>query len=237
MPGSNAGNIESVLLNDQFAAELRGFGMIGIFSILAIILGGNLFVSGIVFIPLGGLFALVWTLRSKTPWSALGYAHPKSWISTIIVGLSFGIGLKLLMKTIVMPLLGANAINPTYHFLAGNKAMLPAALIFMIVAGLSEETVFRGFLFERFGKLFGSGFWSKALIILITAGLFGLGHLVDQGLTGFEQAIITGIIYGIIYAKTEKIWMLIIAHAAFDITAVAIIIWDLESSVARLFFQ
>ena len=38
------------------------------------------------------------------------------------------------------------------------KAALPAAVYAMIVgAGFGEETVFRGYLFERFGKLFGSG--------------------------------------------------------------------------------
>jgi hypothetical protein len=237
MPSSAVENKEPVYFTDQLAADLRGFGILGIFSILLIIFGGNLFIGGIAFIPLGGLFALVWTLRSKTPWSELGYKLPKSWIGTILVGLVFGIGFKLFMKTTVMPLLGANAINPTYHFLSGNKAMLPMALIFMMVAGLSEETVFRGFLFERFGKLFGSSPSSKALIVVISAGLFGLGHLTDQGLPGFEQAAIVGLIFGMIYAKTRNIWMLIIAHAAFDITAVAIIIWNLESDVAHFFFQ
>jgi membrane protease YdiL (CAAX protease family) len=237
VPSSNIENSEPVLSSDQFAADLRGFGIIGILSILLILLGGNLFIGSIVFIPLGGLFVLVWTLRSKTPWSDLGYIRPKSWIGTIVVGLAFGFGLKLFMKTIVMPLLGANAVNPTYHFLSGNKSMLPAALLFMVVAGLSEETVFRGFLFERSGKLLRPNFWSKTLIVLITAGLFGLGHLTDQGLVGFEQATIVGLIYGMIYAKTGKIWMLIIAHAAFDITAVAIIYWKLEPGVAHFFFK
>jgi membrane protease YdiL (CAAX protease family) len=237
LPGSNVENSEPALSGGQFAADLRGFGIIGILSILLILLGGNLFIGGIVFIPLGGLFALVWTLRSKTAWSELGYVLPKSWISTMVVGLVFGFGLKLFMKTIVMPLLGANAINPRYHFLSANKATFPVALLFMVVAGFSEETVFRGFLFERFGKLFRPSFWSKTLIVLISAGLFGLGHLADQGLVGFEQAIITGLVYGIIYAKTGKIWMLIIAHAVFDITAVAIIYWNLESEVAHFFFK
>jgi membrane protease YdiL (CAAX protease family) len=237
VPVSNGENSEPELPSDQFAADLRGFGTIGILSMLLILLGGNLFISGIAFIPLGGLFVLAWKWRSKTPWSELGFIRPQSWIRTILVGAVLGIGFKLFMKTIAMPLLGATAINPTYHFLSGNNAMLPAALLFMVVAGLSEETVFRGFLFERFSKLFSASFWSKSLIVLITATLFGLGHLTDQGLVGFEQAIIVGLIYGIIFARTGKLWELIIAHATFDITAVAIIYWKLESAVAHFFFK
>ncbi len=115
--------------------------------------------------------------------------------------------------------------------------MLPAALFFMIVAGLSEETVFRGFLFERFGKILRRSFWTKTLIVFITAGIFGLGHLRDQGIVGFEQATIVGLVYGIIYAKTRQIWMLIVAHAVFDISAVIIIYLNIESEVAHYFFK
>lgn len=237
VPSSNVESRDPVLSGDPFAARLRGFGIIGILSIILILVGGNLFIGGIVFIPLGGFFVLVWTLRSKTPWSALGFIPPKSWVGTIATGLVFGIGFKLFMKAVVMPVLGADAINQTYHFLSGNKTMLPAALFFMLVAGLSEETVFRGFLFERFGKLFRPGLWSKTFIVLITAGLFGLGHLADQGFAGFEQATIVGLVYGTIYANTGKIWMLIIAHAAFDITAVAIIYGNLELQIAHFFFR
>ncbi|HUL68950.1 MAG TPA: CPBP family intramembrane glutamic endopeptidase, partial [Gemmatimonadales bacterium] len=60
------------------------------------------------------------------------------------------------MKGVIMPLLGAPPINPVYHYLTRNSALLPAAIWAMLVAGFGEETVFRGFLFERFGKLFGS---------------------------------------------------------------------------------
>jgi uncharacterized protein len=234
---SNTDNIIVSGLVDPFAADLRGFGFIGILSILVILFSGNIFISGIIFIPLGGLFALLWTIRSKTPWSALGYIRPKSWVLTITVGLTLGIGFKLIMKTMVMPLFGANPVNSTYNFLAGNKVMFLLALFFMMVAGLSEETVFRGFLFERLSKLFRSAKWSKTVIVVITASLFGLGHITDQGITGFEQATIVGLVYGIIYASTDNLWMLIVAHAAFDITAVILIYYNLETTAAQFFFN
>jgi membrane protease YdiL (CAAX protease family) len=217
--------------DDRIASGLRGFGPLGIVSIL-VILAGDLILK-----PLSAVLVLSWARWSRTPWREIGYARPRSWIGALAVGLAFGSAFKLLMKTIVMPLLGAPPINSAYHYLAGNRAMIPAALFAMIVtAGFGEETVFRGYLFERLGKLFGSGVGARTAIVLLTAGLFGLGHYADQGLAGAEQATITGLVFGTIFAITGRIWMLMIAHAAFDLTAYAIIYWDLESDVAHLVF-
>jgi membrane protease YdiL (CAAX protease family) len=217
--------------DDSFAAALRGFGPLGIVAIL-IILGGN----GL-FVPLSAILVLVWVPLSRTPWREIGYVRPSSWILTVAAGLALGIAFKLLMKAIVMPLLGAPAVNHVFHYLVGNTAALPAAIFAMIVgAGLGEETVFRGYLFERFGKLFGSGIWARVLIVLLTSIWFGLAHYSLQGLAGVEQGTIFGLVFGTIMAITGRIWMLMIAHAAFDLTALAIIYWNLESRVAHFFF-
>ena len=164
--------------------------------------------------------------------------RPEGWIGTLAIGIAFGSAFKLLMKMIVMPLLGADPINQRYHYLAGNRAALPAALYAMIVgAGFGEETVFRGFMFECLGKLFGSSVSARTATVLLTAGLFGLAHYADQGLAGVEQGAIVGLVYGTIFAVTGRIWMLMFAHAASDLTALAIIYWDLESTVAHLILK
>ena len=104
----------------------------------------------------------------------------------------------------------------------------------MIVgAGFGEETVFRGYLFERLGKLFGRSVGSTAAIVLLTSVWFGLSHYAGQGLAGAEQATIVGLVFGTIRAVTGRIWLLMCAHAAFDLTAYAIIYWNLESAVAQ----
>jgi membrane protease YdiL (CAAX protease family) len=218
---------------DRIAASLRGFGPLGIVAMLAILLVGNY-----PFAPLSALLVLGWVRGSRTPWREIGYVRPKSWTRDVAVGIVCGIAFKFLMKTIVMPLLGADPINQAFHYLVGNRAALPGAVYSMIVgAGFGEETVFRGFLFERFGKLFGSGTWAKALIVSLTAGLFGLGHYSLQGLAGVQQATVTGLVFGTIFAVTGRIWMLMVAHAAFDLTALAIIYWNVESGVAHLLFK
>jgi hypothetical protein len=54
---------------------------------------------------------------------------------------------------------------------------------------------------------------------------------------GVQQATVTGLVFGAIFAITSRIWMLMVAHAAFDVTALAIIYWNLESDVAHLVFK
>jgi membrane protease YdiL (CAAX protease family) len=152
-------------------------------------------------------------------------------------GLVFGIALKFLMKAIVMPLLGADPINWAYHSWAANPALLPAAIWTCLVAGWGEETVFRGYMFERLGKLFPPGLGSKLAVVLITSVWFGLGHYFNQGFTGTEQAIITGLVFGSVFAFSGRLFMLMCAHAAYDLTALAMIYWNLETRVAHLVFK
>ena len=214
------------------ATALRGFGPLGILAIL-VILAGNFLVA-----PLSAILVLVWVRWSRTSWREIGYVKPESWVRTVALGVVFGSAFKLAMKIIVMPLLGADPINHAYHFLAGNRAALPGMIVTLIVvAGFGEETVFRGYLFERFGKLLGSSVWAKAITVLITALWFGALHYSVQGLAGAEQAAIAGVVYGTIFAITGRIWMLMIAHAAFDLVALAIIYFDAESLFAHLVFR
>jgi hypothetical protein len=183
------------------------------------------------------LLVLAWARLTHKPWSDLGFVRPRSWPATILGGLALGILLKLGMKAVVMPLLGAPAINPAYHFLAGNAGALPAMILTSIViAGFGEELVYRGFLFERLGKLLGHGTGARVAAVLFTSALFAAMHLSDQGLAGAEQAVITGFVFGTIFAITGSIWLPMVMHAAFDLTAVAIIYWDLEARMAHLLF-
>lgn len=218
--------------DDRFADRLRGFGPLGILAIL-VIFAGNL-----VFVPLSAILVLLWARQSRTPFRELGFVRPRSWARTGFVGIALGIALKFLMKSLMMPLLGADPINQAYHYLAGNPAAIPGMLYAIIIgAGFGEETLFRGFLFERLGRLFGTGARARTLIVLLSAGLFGLAHWFEQGIPGVQQGMIVGLVFGAIFAVTGRIFLLMIAHVAFDLTALAIIYWNLESTVAHLIFN
>jgi uncharacterized protein len=217
--------------DDRFAHSLREFGPLGLFAVLVI-------VAGQIVAPLSALLVLAWVKLSRTPWREIGYVRPQSWIGSSVVGIAVGVVLKFLMKMIVMPLLGADPINQAYHYLAGNPAAAaPLVLQMVITAGFGEETFFRGYMFERLGKLIGKSRSAKSVTVLLTSVLFASLHYFDQGLAGAEQATMTGLVFGTIFAVTGRIWMPMCAHAAFDLTALAIIYWNLESAVAHFIFK
>ncbi len=214
------------------AERLRGFGPLGLLAILLILAGG---VLG----PLvSSILILLWAWVSHTPWQDLGFAKPRRWVLTVVGGIVFGMVFKLIMKVVVMPLLGAPAINERYHYLVGNTAALPMIMVYVVLsAGFGEEVFFRSYLFERLGRLLGSGKIALTAIILFSAGLFALAHYPDQRLPGVEQAAVTGLLFGSIFAWRKQIWVLMIAHAAFDLTAIAIIYWNWEIPLAQLIFK
>ncbi len=216
----------------SIAERLQGFGPVSLLAIIAIVAGG---MAGA---PVAAVLVLAWAQLSQTPLRALGFTAPPSWTVAVTGGVLFGIAFKLGMKALVMPLLGAPAINSRYHFLAGNPAALPGMLATVVISGgVAEELFFRGYLFERFGKLLGQGKAALAVTILLSATLFALAHYQDQLLPGAEQATVTGLVFGGIFAWRRQLWDVIIAHAAFDVTAVALIYWGWEAPVAHLLFR
>lgn len=212
--------------------RLRGFGPLGLLAIVVILLGNSLFV------PFSAILVLLWAHVSGTPWRNLGFVRPANWGITIATGVIFGALLKLAMKSVVMPLLGAEPVNQAFRFLQGNAAALPGMLYAVIVgAGFGEETLFRSFAFERLRTLLGSSVIATLFTVIATSAWFGAAHYAFQGVPGVQQATIVGLIFGTIFAVTRQIPMLMIAHAAFDVTAVALIYWRLETAVAHWFFS
>jgi membrane protease YdiL (CAAX protease family) len=230
MPGSDYEPLPAA--EDGLARSLRGFGPVGMLAVVVVLLGNA------IFIPLSAILALVWVRLGRIPLHELGFARPQRWLPTAVGGALFGAALKLLLKSVIMPLFDADPVNQAFHYLAGNTAALPAAFYAVTVgAGFGEETIFRGFAFERLRRLFGTSAAATVVTVLLTSVWFGAEHYSQQGLAGVQQATVVGLVFGGIFAKTRRLPMLIVAHAAFDITAVALIYWELETAVARAFFR
>lgn len=217
---------------DRFARALRGFGPVGIAALILIVPFSGLLGPARAAIP------LLWAWRSRTPLAELGLVRPRSWPRTIALGIVAGVVFKLVMKSVVMPLLGAPPVNAAYHVLEGNTAMLPGMILAVILgAGFGEELTYRGFLFERLRRLLGDSRRTMTIAVLVTSLLFALVHLPEQGLPGAEQALLMGLVMATLYARSHQLWFPIIAHATFDVAAVFIIYWGLEARIAHLFFR
>jgi membrane protease YdiL (CAAX protease family) len=217
---------------NRLKQALRGVGPVGIAVAVGIIMTGFMYGTRVC-APL----VLLWVLFTRTPWRDLGFARPRSWPLAIVGGIVAGIVCKLIMQAVVMPLLGAPDVTPNYHSLVHNRAALPGLILYMIfVAGLGEELIFRGFMFERLGRLLGSSRNARIAIVLITATIFGLGHYPEHGWTGVAQAFIMAVMVGAYFAITRNIWPVIILHATFDVLMVFIIYFGLEARIANVFF-
>jgi uncharacterized protein len=232
MPAAAAAGSEAHPEQLQIAHRLRSFGPLGVpatFIILVAALLGPL---------VSGALILVWATLSQTPLRDLGFSRPRNWAVTIVGAAAVGIVLKLVLKALVMPLLGAPPVNATYHYLAGNTAALPAMVgSVLISAGFGEELFFRGYLFNRIHTLLGRTPVAVAVAIVSSSAVFAVAHYPDQGLPGVEQAAVTGLVLGGLFAWQKRIWIPMIAHVAFDLAAVALIYYNVEEQVARSLFR
>jgi len=188
------------------------------------------------------LFALIvlgWTRTAGRPFSSLGLTRYRPGLAlSVIAGFVFGALFKLATKAIVMPLLGAPAVNQTYHYLAGNPGALPGIIALVLVSGaFGEEVVYRGFLFDRARASWGSSTVTLVNALMISTVLFAASHYADQGWPGVALATVTGLTFGCLYAWRNELWTPMAAHAGFDLAAVMMIYWNWEAPVAHWIFR
>lgn len=91
---------------------------------------------------------------------------------------------------------------------------IPLLLLAAVRAGLTEEVIFIGYLFDRLRRL-GWGWWA---IILTTAGLRAAYHAY-QGFGAMVGNFAMGVVFGWCYRRWGRIMPLVIAHTLLDVIA------------------
>ena len=185
----------------------------------------------------GAMAVLLWARFSRTPLQQLGLKAPPDWPSVLAASVALGIVLRLALKALVMPLLGAPAVNASYRHLAGNEAALPGMIAGLLVAGLAEEFLYRGYVFERFRALRGVGQGALNASIFVSTALFAVAHYGDQGHFGVIQSAISGLVFASVFARHGHLWSPIVIHITFNLTSVALIYGGWEEAVARAVFR
>ena len=158
-------------------------------------------------------FWIMVCFADKRPWATAGYTR-QGLVSGLLGG--FAIGAAMLSTGIlVFRLLGV------YHVTALVPSVLvlvPLGLYFFVA--LSEETLFRGYVFQTL-----EGRWGSGVALVTTSVLFGLAHLGNpvpgashwMRVAGPLQICFeAGLPMGAAYLLTRKLWLPIGIHWAWD---------------------
>ena len=95
--------------------------------------------------------------------------------------------------------------------LAAHWWTVPVLLLSALRAGLQEEVVILGYLFERLAQLG----WGRWRIIVSAAILRGSYHLY-QGFGAFFGNFLMGLLFGYLYTRTRRVLPFVIAHFVID---------------------
>jgi membrane protease YdiL (CAAX protease family) len=128
--------------------------------------------------------------------------------------LAAGLALGAALFTVTIGLI---ALGGGYRVTGVHSAtVLVPPLGMAIVSGVVEETMVRGVLFRLLEDLVGS--WGA---LLVSAALFGLGHIGNPNATWFSAlaiAVEAGTLLGAAYMATRRLWFAIGVHAAWNYT-------------------
>jgi membrane protease YdiL (CAAX protease family) len=135
----------------------------------------------------------------------------RGWAKELLAGIAGG-------AAIFSIVVATSAAFGNYHVTGGSgletiwEPLAGGALI----AGFTEELLFRGILFRYIEKVAGS--W---IALALTAALFGAAHLPNPGATWFSSlaiAVEAGILLGAVYMLTRHLWAAMGLHAAWNFT-------------------
>lgn len=167
------------------------------------------------------VLVLLFARVASLPWRALGIAAPASWSTTRDLLITFVIAIAL--SVILFRCTGDRFLRRLVK-IAG--ALIPertaerfwfAAV--SVGAGVTEELLFRGFLFWYLGFFFPQ--LSLVQLIVISSALFGFCHLY-QGWIGIIGTGVLGAVLMWMYVSTESLLLPISIHALIDLRILAI---------------
>jgi uncharacterized protein len=176
------------------------------------------------------LFLLGWiSLRIRSlRWRDVGLNIDQPLLKLCVIGIVVGVGMEALELFATQPLL-TKLLNKgpdleEFRRLIGNAQLLIIGIVLAwVLAAFGEETVWRGYLLNRFADLFGRstiGWIASAILVSL---LFGLAHF-PQGVTGVIENIIDDAILAAVYFVTNRNLLApIIAHGIQDTVDVFLI--------------
>ncbi len=164
---------------------------------------------------------LLFARLASLPWRAFGLAQPASWPVTRDLLVTFAVAIAI--SIILFRCTGDRFLR---RLLKMAGALIPekteerfwfAAV--SIGAGVTEEFLFRGFLFWYLGFFFPQ--LTLVQLIVISSALFGFCHIYQGGL-GIVATGVLGAVFMWMYVSTESLALPMAIHALIDLRILAI---------------
>lgn len=162
-------------------------------------------------VSVGVIFYLIFKRRRKSvkiEWKLLPFTS-KALVISVIAAVAYSVIFSLLANYISPE--GANPIFRSANYYSGIAPGLGFFLMLLnllVAAPVVEEIVMRGVVYTRIENAVGS----KSAII-ISSLLFGLMHVSAGGLILAIGAALMGLVFALIFAKTNSLWVCIVAHS------------------------
>ncbi len=136
--------------------------------------------------------------------------------------------LPILILTVGSALAFSLGLIGHYNYTPSVEKIIVEGLVYYISVGIIEELYIRALLLNIIERLAHKTKYATLIAIIISSALFGLGHIF--GMIGQNSLTIVcrivwtislGIIFGVVYKKSNNIWLTIIAHILVDFCSVA----------------
>ena len=158
------------------------------------------------------------------------------WARDVIAGVALGAGLFLLLlieRVTIYRWLPGPPGNPTILTLIRGLVRDPLLLAIWLgpvvwIGVAAFEEFQRAFMLDLLTDIAPKA-WHKALILFLSAGLFGLAHLY-QGPAGIAGNSLVAIVLGIYYLGRGRIGPMIISHALFDSVQILMLVIQIRQA-------
>ncbi|HVR74152.1 MAG TPA: type II CAAX endopeptidase family protein, partial [Planctomycetota bacterium] len=167
-------------------------------------------------VPLIALVILM-ARRGGDSWADLGLLKPRPFWDLFTVGVCFlaeamaRFGYWIYLLPVIERFLPEDDATRWLKYFPAPQGVLQQAFVVLpiLVSAFSEEILMRAYLLPRLERLLRS----SGEAVFLGALLFALGH-VYQGFEGAFLAGLFGLVYGVIFLVTRRLWPLALAHAA-----------------------
>ncbi|NKB90504.1 MAG: CPBP family intramembrane metalloprotease [Acidobacteria bacterium] len=174
---------------------------------------------------IGLLLALAlatWLIRREgRSWKHLGLVRPDRWRPALrLIPIAyFGVFASIAIGQLVLVQgLGLDAPSSSGNNIEGDfwGFVVRVTVISWGTAAFGEELLARGFLMDRFGRVFSGSRHAHIMAAAAQALLFGAAH-PGQGLAGMIIVGCVGFVFGLVYLKANRnLWPVILTHGIAD---------------------